>query len=138
MGSFVGVSEASLSNRSASLFAAAPSSTGDFSLGLSTGSSSTAEATLNGDFAFGSSISVLVNYNIDEDLASLTVNGQTVFGSNGSRLLGINAFAFRQSDSTNDESFVVDNLQISSVPEPASASLIGLGLIGLGFVRRRK
>jgi hypothetical protein len=31
-----------------------------------------------------------------------------------------------------------DNFTVTSIPEPASASLIGLGLVGVGLVRRRK
>lgn len=37
----------------------------------------------------------------------------------------------------NNEEFYVSGMQVSAVPEPASIALIGVGLLGLGFARKR-
>jgi len=37
-----------------------------------------------------------------------------------------------------DAGFELDNLQFSTVPEPATLALFGIGLVGMGLVRRRK
>jgi hypothetical protein len=34
--------------------------------------------------------------------------------------------------------FAIDNLNLTDVPEPASAAIVGLGLLGLGAARRRR
>ena len=39
----------------------------------------------------------------------------------------------------NDPSFqALDDVSVNSVPEPASLALLGMGVLGLGFLRRRK
>lgn len=115
-----------------------PTGAGDFTLGISS-ASSTAEATLASDFAYGSTVPVVLEFDLDSGTGSLTAGGQTIMGSaNGMEAL--DSFALRQSDSSNNESVTVDNLVISHmpVPEPNPLMLCGLALISLVGLRRRK
>lgn len=40
--------------------------------------------------------------------------------------------------STNRGQFAIDNIAMTDVPEPATAAIVGLGLLGLGAARRRR
>ncbi|OYP32305.1 PEP-CTERM sorting domain-containing protein [Rhodopirellula sp. MGV] len=124
---------------SARLDITAPTSTGDFSIGISS-AESTADFTTAQGFTFGSVVSVLVDYNLDTLTASLTVGGETVTGLVGDAALPINTFALRQSTSSNNESVTIDNLIVShvtAIPEPSS--MLALGVLGaFGAVRRRR
>jgi len=40
--------------------------------------------------------------------------------------------------STNRGQFAIDNIAMTDVPEPATAAIVGLGLLGLGVARRRR
>ena len=58
------------------------------------------------------------------------------FGAGWSNLTSV-MFKGAGSVSGND-SFAIDNLDVNVIPEPATLSLLGLGLGGLGLIRRRR
>lgn len=114
----------------------APNGTGDYTLGLASGSS-TAETIFPTDFTFGNTVSIGLSFDLDTGLASLTVGSTTIEST--TVLLGetISAFALRQAASSGDETILVDNLVISAVPEPTTLALGGLGLLALLMARRK-
>jgi len=109
----------------------APTGGGDYTLGISS-STSTAEATLTSDFSFGETVPVSIDFDFASGTASLTAGGETVFGEEDGAGQSLDSFAFRQSDSSNNETVTVDNLVISTtIPEPSTALLSGIALLGL-------
>lgn len=126
-------------NFSSRLDVVAPTGAGDYTLGISS-TTSTAEATLASDFSFGDTVSVLLGFDLDTGIGSLTVGAETVNGTSSSLGETFNRFALRQSDSSGNESILVDNLVIngvSAIPEPGSAFALSL-LAGIAVFRRRK
>ncbi|WP_436715401.1 PEP-CTERM sorting domain-containing protein [Roseiconus lacunae] len=116
--------------------------TGDYSLGIAS-FGSTADAVTTQSFAFGDTVSVLVDFNVDSDTATLSVGGESITGRIGTQSTAVNTFVLRQSGSSSDETIAIDNLiisQVSAIPEPSS--LASLGLLACGTVmavrRRRK
>ncbi len=110
---------------------------GDYSIGIAT-QSSTAEFTL-GDlvgFNFGDTVSVEITFDIDAGTSTLTAGGQTISTAVVSTGQIIDAFALRQSNSSSDETILVDNLIVTHVPEPASLALLAMGGLALGLRRR--
>lgn len=92
---------------------------GDYTLGLST-LSGAADVSWGTDLSFGTTYRATVRYNQDSNIAELWVNASTqsdtsvISTDQSDPGLTISEFAFRQSNSSTDETIVVDNLLIAS------------------------
>lgn len=129
----------------------APGSSGDFSVGIAS-FSSTADATWGSDLTFDSDYRLVVKYDIDADQAQLWINptaesDTSILGAAGTQPTSVEAFALRQSDSSENETLRVDGLvigttfndTIAAVPEPSSFLLGGLvcSVLVVNIARRR-
>lgn len=115
----------------------APNAAGDYTLGISS-TSSTAEATFATDFLFNTQYTAALDFNLDTGIGAVTVGGNTISGTSSSLGEVLDSFALRQSDSSNNETVLIDNLVVSYVPEPTSLALGGFGLLTLLMARRRR
>lgn len=70
------------------------------------------------------------------EMASLT--GWDALYSANSGVSSFSNIGFRTVNIQSDDGVSVDNLRIQTVPEPASLALMGLSLLGMGLLRRRK
>lgn len=109
----------------------------DFTLGIAT-VASTAETVFPTDFSYNTPINVTLGYDWGTGLSSVTVGGTTIFSSTAVLGASIDAFALRQSDSSNNETILVDNLVVTQVPEPSSVALGMLGVASLALARWRR
>lgn len=114
----------------------APTSTGNYTVGIA-GTGGAAEAVYATDLLFGTTYTARLAFNLGTGVSSLSINGgPTILGTSVSTGATIDAFYLRQSDSAQDETITIDNLEIQSVPEPTISLLGALGVLGL--LRRRR
>lgn len=91
---------------------------GDYTVGIST-ANSTAEGTWATDLTYGSTYRITVKYDQDADIAQLWVDGTSEADTNisgaddGAPGTSVSSFAFRQSDSADNETILVDNLVLA-------------------------
>ncbi len=118
---------------------------GDFRVGIAT-DNSIAEAVWGTDLSFDTTYRAIIQYDIDNDQATLWIDAATtgdtsIQGIDGSQTATISSFSFRQSDSSKDETITVDNLIVGTgfndvVPEPATVAMFGIGGL-IAFIIRR-
>ena len=84
---------------------------------------------LNGPTASGFELN---HFETTGDFANTMFVEALVFGYSCNTAGNCSAF------STNKGQFAIDNIAMTDVPEPATAAIVGLGLLGLGAARRRR
>ncbi|BDS05982.1 hypothetical protein NT6N_10220 [Oceaniferula spumae] len=124
-----------------------PSAGGDFSVGISS-DSSTAEGVWATDLTYDTFYRAIVEYDQVAGVAKMWINAALETDTSVSGAVGsadaMTQFALRQSDSSENETITVDGLVVGTafsdvvnpVPEPSSFAL--LGLAGLAAMLRRR
>ncbi len=109
---------------------------GFFRLGISNGSGSQANTTnVATDLSLNTAYSVAMVWNADDLSSTLSVDGGSVVTApDVATGVAIESFAFRQASGIG--TMTIDNLEVDYVPEPTTALLGALGLLGL--LRRRR
>lgn len=110
-------SDGGISNFRGRLDIVPPSGAGDFSVGISS-ATSTANAVWAADLTYGTTYRAIVKYDQDTNIAELWIDASaptdpSILGEDGTDPgTVISAFALRQSDSSENETIRVDNLMI--------------------------
>ncbi len=106
---------------------------GFFRLGISNDGDATVPVPT--DLSLNTTYSVVMTWNLATNQSTLSVNGGTaVTDTDAASAITVTSFAFRQNSGIG--TMTVDNLSVDYVPEPATALLGSLGLLGL--LRRRR
>jgi MYXO-CTERM domain-containing protein len=123
-----------------------PSGGGDYTVGIST-DGGTADSTWATDLTFDTVYRAIIGFDLDVDQAQLWIDptspsSTSILGDDDNTSRTLNAFGFRQSTSSVNESITIDNLSVATefyqVPEPSRAVLGLIALASLGVRRRRR
>lgn len=125
-----------------------PATVSGFKLGLDN-DGGTASQTWTTDLNFGEEYRVVLAYDASTRLSTLWVDPENMASTNitdtvAASAMTVNSVAFRQGSNTNATQ-VIDNLVVAldfntaAIPEPSTyAAILGLVVLGLAIIRRRK
>lgn len=105
---------------------------------------STGGSVSGGTYAAGTAYLLEAILDLDADLMDVYLGGNLIAGARaiddvfGSAIIGFEFTGFNPAPTGFDGAMQVDNFRVSDVPEPATLALLGLGLAGVGFGRRRR
>ena len=128
---------------------AGPTGSSGFSIGLSVDDASP-DVFWGSDLSFDTTYTLVMSYHTQNDASELWIDpvdsySTSITDTGGGSAQSVDKFAFRQSDSTSNETITIDNLivgtsfnDVQAVPEPSTYALIFGGIaLGVVILRRR-